>query len=109
MHADQRVDARYLEHPGDAPIPYDKIEMAAAVRRRARGLGEHPDAGRVQEGAGGEVDHDLRPRWTGREGLLQPRCRGEVEVSDHVRDEPAGRGQLGAYVKITRRGHGGRV
>lgn len=109
MHRDQCVDAGDLEHAGDARVDHDEVEPAAVLGRRPGGRREDTDAGRVEECAPREVDHDLRSSRPRLEGLLEARRGRQVEIPADTNDEPTGGRRFRAYVKIARRDHGCRV
>lgn len=109
MDAHERVDARDLEHASDARARHhDEVEPLASLVHALRGRREHAHAGRVEERASAEVDHELpRIRPVG-ESLLEDGHGGEVELADDVNDDALVR-LLHSYVKIAGRGHEGRV
>ena len=107
MNVHERVDPRDLEQSHDPGIGGDDAKPAGsrAVPRRSD---ERPDAGRVEERATGEVDHELLMRDSP-ERLFENGGRREVELARHVHDMRTARHRLAPNVKIARRGHRDRV
>ena len=107
MDVNDGVDPRDLEQADDPGVRGDDAEPArsgAIARRRD----ERPDAGRVEERATGEVDHELLMRDSP-ERLFENGRRREVELARHVHHMRTARHRLAPNVKIARRGHRDRV
>jgi len=107
MNVYERVDPCDLEQSDDPGIGGDDAKPACsrAVPRRSD---ERPDAGRVEERAAREVDHEYLARDL-RKRFLEQRRGCQVELTRHPYDVRTPGRDLAANVKIAWRGHGDRV
>ena len=108
MNPDQRVDPGDLEQPEDSGVARDQAEATIGLAERSSGGDERTDAGRVEERATRQVDHD-HVRRQRRERLVETRRRRQIELArDEYRIHTPGQ-RLAPNVKIARRGHSHRV
>ena len=107
MNVHERVDSCDLEQSHDPGIRGDDAKPAGSRAVPCRG-NERPDAGRVEERAVRQVDHEYLARDV-RKRLLDQRRRCQVELTRHVHDVRTAGRDLAANVKIACRGHGERV
>ncbi len=108
MNADQRVDRRDLEQTDDAGIDGDDPKGPTCVREPARRGHKRAYSGRVEKSAAREVEHDDLGHHVD-ERLFEARSSREVDLSRDVHDRRTPGHRLAANVKLTRRGHRGRV
>ena len=108
MNADQRIDGRDLKQTDDAGVDGDDPKGPTRVREPARGGHKRAYSGRVEKRAAREVEYDDLGHHVG-ERLLEARSSREVDLSRDVHDRRTPGHRLAANVKLTRRGHRGRV
>ena len=103
MNLEQGVETGDLDDAHDAGIGDDQRDMA--LRLLLHGAGQGTYAGRVEDRALREVDHEARsPGGSGDSGF-QARCSGEVELSGNLYNDGIAGHRRDLYVKIARRGH----
>ena len=108
MNPDQRVDPGDLEQPEDAGVARDHAEGPIGLGERSSRADEGADAGRVEERAPRQVDHDHVCRQR-RERLVEARSRRQVELArDEYGFHTSGQ-RFAPNVKIPRRDHSRRV
>ena len=102
MNLEQGVETGDLDDAHDAGIGDNQSDMAL---RLVHGAGQGTYAGRVEERALREVDHEARsPSGSGDSGF-QARCSGEVELSGNLDNDGIAGPRRDLYVKIARRAH----